>query len=347
MKKFILFILVFTNFILKGQNASDYLPIDVGNVWVFQNTLLDSANNPLAPPTISIDSSIAYTNFLDKPALFIVRRAQNTFSGDTLMISANSQSIFIYPREIQLDTILTFNFPDWIEYYRFTLPLGSRYTIFSFDTTVTIPQIGTLPLRFIVRGTRLGLDTLTVPAGFFNATKFKIEFGVQYKVTLPPPLPPYYLDLFNVPIYDWLVLNRYIVKSYQEPFRIDTLNISIPGNLRELIEFRTPSQTQVTNEKILPDHFYVSNNFPNPFNSSTTFNFYVPYESSLSIKLYNVMGKEIKEIISNKTYEEGMYTEVLEFNDLASGTYIVRFFLSSKESFNKTSVISKKIILIK
>lgn len=347
MKKLLFFILVFTSFILKGQNASDYLPIDVGNVWVFQNTLLDSANNPLAPPTISIDSSIAYTNFLDKPALFIVRRAQNTFSGDTLMISADSQSIFIYPREIQLDTILTFNFPDWIEYYRFTLPLGLRYTIFSFDTTVTIPQIGTLPLRFIVRGTRLGLDTLTVPAGFFNATKFKIELGVQYKVTLPPPLPPYYLDLFNVSIYDWLVLNRYIVKSYQEPFRIDTLNISIPGNLRELIEFRTPNQTQVTNEKILPDQFYVSNNFPNPFNSSTTFNFYVPYESSLSIKLYNVMGKEIKEIISNKTYEEGMHTEVLEFNDLASGTYIVRFFLSSKESFNKISVISKKIILIK
>ncbi len=219
--KIILFTLIITFSVLHSQNAQQYLPIEIGNVWVNNVYVLDSLGNPIGEPAILIDSSVAYQNFLGKPTLFIVSRPAGLEFGDTNWISASNQSIFIHQRDLEIDTFVTLKLPDWFEYYRFGTSLGSFYQIYKFDTTLTIPQLGTLPLRFLVRGARLGLDTITVPAGFFNAIKFRIEIKIQYLVSLPPPLPPLAIDIVTIPFNDWLAQGRYIIKSIQEPFSID------------------------------------------------------------------------------------------------------------------------------
>lgn len=320
MKK-LFFSLFFFISLVYSQNAQTFLPTQIGNVWVNQFYILDSLGNPVGEPQILIDTSIAYQNFLGRQTLFIVRRPPNAISGDTTWVSATNQSIFIHQRDIEIDTFVTFKLPDWFEYYRFITPLGSFYTIYRFDTTLTVPQLGTLPLRFLVRGARYGLDTVTVPAGFFFATKFRIEIKVQYLVALPPPLPPLGIDLVTIPYNDWLAQGLFVIKSVQEPFSIDTLNLFIPGSMRELVKFK--SVTSVNNEKTSIVNFELQQNYPNPFNSATVIRFNLSQRDKVNLKVYDLVGREIATLIDD-VLNKGLHQVYFEANNynLPSGPYI-------------------------
>lgn len=318
-KIFISFIFIVSQIIF-SQTANQYVPTEIGNVWIKNFYLLDSTGNPIGQPQIIIDSSIVYQEFLGKQTLFVIRKPAEAQLGDTLWIAPSGQSIFIHQRNIEFDTIVTFNLPDWFEFYRFGSSLGSFYTIYKFDTTLTLPQLGTLPLRFLLRGARLGLDTITVPAGFFNAVKFKFEIKVQYLVPLPPPLPPVAIDLVTVPINDWLVQGRYIVKSIQEPFSIDTLGIYIPGSMYELVEFR--SATSVIENRFSPEKITLNQNYPNPFNGKTIISFSLPETKKVNLEIYDCLGRKILELINGeiKSGEHFIEFDAEKFG-LKSGVY--------------------------
>ncbi len=316
----ILIFLILSISILQSQNAQQYLPIEIGNVWVNNFYVLDSLGNPIGEPQVIIDSSVAYRSFLGRQTLFVVSRPPGIEIGDTNWISASTQSIFIHQRDLEIDTFVTFKLPDWFEYYRFGAPLGSFYQIYRFDTTLTIPQLGTLPLRFLVRGSRLGLDTVTVPAGFFNAVKFKIEIKVQYLVPLPPPLPPIGIDLVTIPLNDWLAQGRYIIKSIQEPFSVDTLNLFLPGSMRELVQFK--KATSVQDDKILVNDFELYQNYPNPFNGLTIIQFNLPRKEKVNLRIYDMLGREISTLVDDELNSglHHIYFEASDYN-LSSGVY--------------------------
>jgi hypothetical protein len=308
-------------------------------VWVHNVYVLDSLGNPVGQPRTVIDSSVAYQNFLGKPTLFIVSRPAGVEIGDTNWVSASNQSIFIHQNDLEIDTLVSFKLPDWFEYYRFSTSLGTFYQIYRIDTTLTVPQLGTVPLRFLVRGTRLGLDTVTVPAGFFYAIKFRIEIKVQYLVSLPPPLPPVAIDIVTIPYNYWLAQGRYIIKSIQEPFSIDTLNLFIPGSMRELVEFKAP--TLVKNDKQEIETFELYQNYPNPFNGATIIQFKLNKREKIKLKIYDMLGKELKTLI-NDELEKGLhqvYFEPAEIN-LTSGIYYYRLVTSS-------GIRSKALIYLK
>lgn len=338
MKKGLLFFLLCFVSISFTQNASSFLPTEIDNVWISNLYVLDSLGNPVGDPGVYVDSSVAYQNFLGKQTLFIIRRPQNISVGDTLWVSASNQSIFIHQRDLELDTIITFKLPDWFEYYRFTTNLGSNYTIYRFDTTLTVPQLGTLPLRFSVIGTRLGNDTLTVPAGFFNAVKFRIDFKIQYLISFPP-LPPIPIDIVTIPTYDWLVQGRYIVKSLQESFTIDTLNLFVPGSLRELVEFRTVTLVE-TNKNLIQD-FTLHQNYPNPFNGTTNLIVEIYKTTKINLSVYDLLGRKICEMFDDKI-ETGIHSFQFDGSkyNLSSGIYFA--VLKSENQFQKIGMIYLK-----
>lgn len=319
-KKFSIFFLCILLHQGFSQTAPNYVPTEIGNVWVTNFYLLDSTGNPIGDPQIFTDSSVAYKSFLGRQTLFIVRKPLGVEIGDTSWISTSNQSIFIHIGNLIVDTLISLQLPDWFEYYRFGTSLGSFYTIHRIDTTLNIPNLGQIPLRLLLRGARLGNDTVSVPAGFFNATKFLIELKAQYLVALPPPLPPLAIDILTIPINDWLVQGKYIVKSVQEPVFIDTLNLTIPGSLRELVEFRT--STLVENEIHSPENFVLHQNYPNPFNGSTIISFNLPQRQFINLSVYNALGEKIIDLIG-KELNPGFYS--LEFNgekfNLTSGVY--------------------------
>lgn len=73
--------------------------------------------------------------------------------------------------------------------------------------------------------------------------------------------------------------------------------------------------------------YSLSHAFPNPFNPSTTLKFSLPKEEKVTIKVFNVLGKEIKTIL-NETRNSGE-TQITwdgtdnKGNQVTSGVYII------------------------
>jgi len=85
--------------------------------------------------------------------------------------------------------------------------------------------------------------------------------------------------------------------------------------------------------------FSLEQNFPNPFNPTTLIRFQLPEESLVVLKVYDILGKEIIELL-NENKEAGVHQ--IEFNaqNLPSGTYIYRISAGDK-------IENKKMMLLK
>lgn len=75
-------------------------------------------------------------------------------------------------------------------------------------------------------------------------------------------------------------------------------------------------------DEIVPSEYGLIN-YPNPFNSSTNIFVKVPASGNLTIKVYNIIGEEVAEIV-NDFYDAGTHTFFFNANDFASGIYLLR-----------------------
>jgi hypothetical protein len=66
--------------------------------------------------------------------------------------------------------------------------------------------------------------------------------------------------------------------------------------------------------------YYLLQNYPNPFNPSTSINFSLPQTEFTELKVYNILGKEISTLVSNKL-NQGNHTYTFDGKNLASGVY--------------------------
>ncbi len=78
------------------------------------------------------------------------------------------------------------------------------------------------------------------------------------------------------------------------------------------------------NSDNVPDRFHLYQNYPNPFNSQTRFSFDVPFESLITIELYNVLGQKIKTLL-NRVLAPGKYEQIIDSGDLSTGVYFIKF----------------------
>ena len=85
--------------------------------------------------------------------------------------------------------------------------------------------------------------------------------------------------------------------------------------------------------------FELKQNFPNPFNPSTTVSFSLPDDSNVKLILYDALGQEIK-VFLNEYKERGVHLVNLSLNEFNSGIYFYRI---EAGSFVET----KKMILLK
>jgi hypothetical protein len=92
-------------------------------------------------------------------------------------------------------------------------------------------------------------------------------------------------------------------------------------------------------EIILPAQYSLNQNFPNPFNPSTTIKFSLQEDGMVEMKIYNILGNEVASIV-NGFYKAGEHS--IDFNaaGLSSGVY---FYTIKSKNFTQT----KKMILLK
>ena len=99
----------------------------------------------------------------------------------------------------------------------------------------------------------------------------------------------------------------------------------------------TSINDKTTNQ--IPSRFILEQNYPNPFNPETIIKYYVPYNSNISIKIYNILGVEVATLFKGNT-PAGEYSIKFNGSNLASGIYLCRM---ETNNFSDT----KKLILLK
>ena len=99
-----------------------------------------------------------------------------------------------------------------------------------------------------------------------------------------------------------------------------------------------PTNIENENDEI-PKVFSLSQNFPNPFNPTTTIKYSLPSEVEVSLKIYDVLGREVATLINRKQQPGNYYIE-FDANDLTSGVYYYQLIAGS-------FVETKKLILLK
>jgi hypothetical protein len=93
------------------------------------------------------------------------------------------------------------------------------------------------------------------------------------------------------------------------------------------------------NKNPLPYKFELAQNYPNPFNPSTTIKFSVPSESHAILKIYDMLGREVRTLL-NEEKAPGTYSINFIAGNLPSGVYLYKL-----TAGNYTD--AKKLILIK
>ena len=74
--------------------------------------------------------------------------------------------------------------------------------------------------------------------------------------------------------------------------------------------------------------------FPNPTSASTALSFELEATSDVTVRVYNLAGRLVK-TISKKNMAKGSQVIELDANDMATGTYIVKFNAGSVEATTK------------
>ena len=103
----------------------------------------------------------------------------------------------------------------------------------------------------------------------------------------------------------------------------------------DTFKFTTPIITGIKEQRNeIPTAYTLNQNFPNPFNPSTTIKYSLPKASHVSLSIYNSMGQEVSKLIS-KDMGTGVYTAEWNASGFASGVYYYRI------------VETKKLLLLK
>lgn len=110
------------------------------------------------------------------------------------------------------------------------------------------------------------------------------------------------------------------------------------GNDYLTIKYASTTGIEITNNQA-PEKFLLSQNYPNPFNPSTNINFSIPVNSFVSLKIYDINGREVSDLV-NELLDAGAYNISFDASSLTSGLYFCRI---SANNFTDT----KKMILIK
>ena len=89
---------------------------------------------------------------------------------------------------------------------------------------------------------------------------------------------------------------------------------------------------------LVPVEFSLSPAYPNPFNPITHIEYSVPYESKVSITIYDLVGREVAKLV-NDIQEPGYYSVAWEASAISSGMYFIKMKADNFEDSQKAVLI--------
>jgi hypothetical protein len=101
------------------------------------------------------------------------------------------------------------------------------------------------------------------------------------------------------------------------------------------------------NSSELPLDFVLLQNYPNPFNPSTNIKFALPQAGLVTLRIYDVTGREVATLINNAYYAIGIFSYTLDASvyNLASGVYLYKVDVNRDNKSVYSEI--KKMVLVK
>lgn len=191
--------------------------------------------------------------------------------------------------------------------------------------------------------------------GYLYASSGNID-TVDYTPAIGPPWQPtvwYAFDVATKTVKDSIVWNwaayPYNVSPVSNAPRPRAIDFSVTGDTayvgcfnhgKAAIQMFTRGLTGVEPvNSLIPTGYVLSQNYPNPFNPSTEIQFSIPKAGLSTLKVYDVLGKEVATLV-NEYLNPGTFKTTLDGSRLSSGTYVYRLTSGG-------SSITKKMLLMK
>ncbi|HTY11467.1 MAG TPA: endo-1,4-beta-xylanase [Bacteroidota bacterium] len=128
-------------------------------------------------------------------------------------------------------------------------------------------------------------------------------------------------------------------QNYSASFSADTVMWNAFFSLQDAILALSAPTTVKANRSEVPAEFGLGQNYPNPFNPSTVISYQLPINSFVTMKVYDLVGREVRTLVSGWK-NAGTYSIQFDASSLPSGVYFYRI-----QAGNFASV--KKLILLK
>jgi hypothetical protein len=98
------------------------------------------------------------------------------------------------------------------------------------------------------------------------------------------------------------------------------------------------SATGISPVTTIADSYSLSQNYPNPFNPTTNIKFAIPQSGLVTLKIYNMLGKEVSTLVSSNL-SAGTYSYDFNASNLASGVYFYKLETANFSEVKKMSLI--------
>lgn len=206
-----------------------------------------------------------------------------------------SDSIGIYYYDSVCDT-------EWL-FYGFDIPIGEpvKVPLYFCDTTNS-PEVY-----------KTSVDSVAFFGNIVNSIKYTYIGGID--------------NWYNIMItHDYGFIN-WESSSISENYYKHLIGCELDGIVYGTLTVIDP----VTNKL---NEYSLEQNYPNPFNSITNIDFEIPFRQGVKLKLYDILGNEIEELL-NEERDAGKHRIKFDSAELSSGVYIYQLQTNSKMLFRK------------
>jgi subtilisin family serine protease len=101
----------------------------------------------------------------------------------------------------------------------------------------------------------------------------------------------------------------------------------------------TPTNIEEENNTETVTTFKLGQNYPNPFNPVTNIGFELPQASEVTLKVYDMLGREVAALMTNTRMSTGAHTVAFEASELPSGIYLYQLEAGEWSQTKKMSLI--------
>lgn len=123
-------------------------------------------------------------------------------------------------------------------------------------------------------------------------------------------------------------------------WHVAAMNASDTGDYSAPVSFTTGDSilTNVMKLQGMPAEFELLQNYPNPFNPTTNISYELPADGSVSLKVYDILGREVATLVNGRQ-NAGYYDVTFDASNLPSGVYFYRLQAGSYDKIMKLMLL--------